>query len=180
VPLQLLVSESTAIAALDAQLDTGFQTGAEYPASTPQVPKLDGYDKPMLIGTVDQAAIFKPKIRSPFKMLVAAMMKAVQIWVTPVLQNGWLVYDVANFTSPGYYRDFMGRCHLRGLVKSGTLPGTIFTLPAGYRPTKTHIFATISNDLLGQIRVQADGQVVATGGSNTWISLDGVSFRAEQ
>lgn len=180
MPLELSVSEAALVASLDSQLDTAFLTGVEYPAATSIIPKLDGYDKPMLIQGVDQAPAYRPKIRNPFSGLMAAVMKAVQSWQAATFENSWINYDSTGFTSAAYYRDFMGRCNLRGLVANGTLPGTIFTLPVGYRPTRTHIFAVSSNQLFGEVRVQADGQVVATAGNSTWISLDGISFRAEQ
>ncbi len=93
-----------------------------------------------------------------------------------------------NFNPASYYKDPWGIVHLRGLVRttsSGFLPPTchgpgipIFTLPAGYQPAHEEIFASVSAEVFGQARVQANGNVVAWTGSESWFSLDGMSFTA--
>lgn len=95
----------------------------------------------------------------------------------PAFQNSWANYDTANFNAAGYYKDPLGRVWLRGLVKDGTGP-VIFTLPAGYRPYRTEIHVCSSNSAYGEARVNVAGEVVFQVGSNTWISLDGITFRA--
>jgi hypothetical protein len=92
--------------------------------------------------------------------------------------DSWVNFG-AEFNDAGYYGDPMGRVHLRGLVKSGSVGSTykIFTLPAGYRPDNTEIFVVESNGSSGECRVEADGDVVPVLGSNVWFSLDGITFR---
>lgn len=100
-----------------------------------------------------------------------------QPWQTPTLQNGWVKYgDV--FTDPAYMKDSRGFVHVRGLVKSGTVGATIFTLPAGYRPAGSVRFATDSNGAYAAVTVTAAGLITSTG-SNTWVFLDAILFRAE-
>lgn len=105
-------------------------------------------------------------------------------WIAPTLQNGW-VYIGSPYEPAGYYMDIHGVVHLRGLVKSGTVGYStpIFTLPTQYLPPYTVIRPTSSNDLFGEVRVLASGDsngaagaVVAAVGSNTWVSLSGISF----
>ena len=97
-------------------------------------------------------------------------------WQTPTFQSGWVNYGGV-FNPAGYFKDSLGIIHLRGLVKNGS--GTIFTLPAGYRPAgrELHAVATYPEEM-GRIDVLTDGQVFMQKGSNAWISLDGITFRA--
>lgn len=97
-------------------------------------------------------------------------------WTAPSLLNSWANYGGA-YNSAGYFKDSLGIVHLRGLVKDGTIGQSIFTLPAGYRPTANEVLVTISNGAIGRIDIAADGNVYATTGDNTWFSLDGVTFR---
>lgn len=90
--------------------------------------------------------------------------------------NSWVDYG-GTHNSAGYYKDKAGNVHLQGMVKSGTIGQTIFTLPTGYRPAKTLVFTVPSNGAFGVLEVQTDGDVVATTGNNTYVSLEGVSFR---
>jgi hypothetical protein len=78
--------------------------------------------------------------------------------------------------------------HLRGLVKSGTVgyATPIFILSKPYLPVYTPIRSTPSNDLFGEVRILAandpngaPGAVVAVAGSNTWVSLSGISFSTQ-
>jgi len=78
----------------------------------------------------------------------------------------------------GYYKDESGIVRLKGLIKSGTIGQTAFTLPIGYRPDTTLIFSVSSGGAYATLRVNSDGTVVPYTGANTYFSLDGVSFRA--
>lgn len=76
-----------------------------------------------------------------------------------------------------YWKDYTEIVHLGGIVKSGAIGTTIFTLPAGYRPQYAMIYPVSSNNLFGVLTVNPDGTVVATAGSATYFSLSGVTFR---
>lgn len=96
--------------------------------------------------------------------------------VAPTLQNSWVAYG-AGVTDPGYYKDG-GRVYLQGTVKSGVIGSLpIFTLPLGLRPAGWLNFANSSNSSVGQVSINAAGEVVPLAGSNLYFSLDGVSFR---
>lgn len=63
-------------------------------------------------------------------------------WTTPTLTSPW------SAPSPGwdtlqYAKDVNGIVHLRGLISSNGVPGvvTVATLPAGFRPANSHMFA---------------------------------------
>lgn len=104
--------------------------------------------------------------------------------------NGWTNYGsgftVARYTKIG---DVV---HLQGLIRSGTINTTAFTLPTGYRPTGTILLSVLSNESgfdatlgsVGRLAIQSDGQVIpqVSGPSgrtdpNDWFTLN-VSFLA--
>ena len=111
---------------------------------------------------------------------------------TPMWQN----FDNAH-NSAGFYKDSTGTVHVRGLVKwinntgnTGTVRlacnsnNAIFTLPQGYRPARREVLLTVGNDTPIRVNVDSNGGVYPcnqtrdwTGGD--WISMDGISFRAE-
>lgn len=106
----------------------------------------------------------------------------------PAYQNGWVAYG-APFGGLKFMKDPHGFVHLGGLTQSGSAATAVmFTLPAGYRPLSfggsaiddVIIAPGVANGLAGSVRVKQNGDVYfANGGSTTWCSLDGVTFRAE-
>lgn len=79
-----------------------------------------------------------------------------------------------------YYRSENGtgdRVTLAGVLAGGTPGGmeVIFTLPEGSRPAKKQIHKVTADGSL-DLHINSDGTVVAFN-SNTYLSLDGVSFR---
>jgi hypothetical protein len=76
-----------------------------------------------------------------------------------------------------YWKDYTGIVRIGGIVKSGVIGTTIFTLPGGYRPQYAMIYPVASNGALGIVTVNPDGTVVANSGSNVYFSLSGISFR---
>jgi hypothetical protein len=95
-------------------------------------------------------------------------------WNAPSYANSWVDFGVGD--EVGYYLDPFGIVHLRGIMKSGTINATAFTLPAGSRPAKRVIQAAASNGLYGTLTINTAGTVVPTTGSNVYFSLNGVSF----
>jgi hypothetical protein len=109
--------------------------------------------------------------------------------IAPSLLNGWVNYG-GNYLPASYWKDKNGVVHLSGLIKNGTTAAgtTLFVLPAGYRPAGVEIHINHSpNYVSGQrqfdfvrIDVYHDGNVVLqTVASASWISLAGISFKAE-
>lgn len=93
---------------------------------------------------------------------------------------GW-----GNFGSPhetvGYYRH-LGRTYLQGLgARTGATASatTVFTLPAGYRPSGELVFGTISSGGQADVRVNAAGNVIVQSSATTgwFVSFSGISFR---
>lgn len=90
--------------------------------------------------------------------------------------NSWVDYGVTH-NKAGYYKTLDSVVRLQGVVKSGTIGQPIFTLPTGYRPAKTLLFTVPSNGAFGVLEIQTDGDVIATTGNNTYVSLEGIQFR---
>ncbi len=100
-------------------------------------------------------------------------------WIAPTFTNSWVNYDLV-YNQCGYYKDALGFVHLRGLVKNGSDGTSIFTLPSGYRPQYQELMAVSSADHYGRVDVATTGTVVpsATTTEPTWVSLDGIIFKA--
>lgn len=98
----------------------------------------------------------------------------------PAFTNGWTNFG-SGYSTAGFYKDPLGRVHLKGIIKSGTAGSAMFTLPTGYRPAQDLIVGTNANLAVASVGIHASGIVGGggvTAGSNTWFSLDGISFRA--
>lgn len=97
-------------------------------------------------------------------------------WTAPTFTNSWVNFG-GGYRTAGYCKTANGRVHLRGMVKTGTLNTTVFTLPVGCRPTEREVFVVNANGVFGRVDVLADGQVTpmyAT--STTYLVLNGISF----
>ena len=116
------------------------------------------------IGVVDDDAFLTRKL-----------FYAPPVWQEPVLVNSWVNYGTV-VNNAGYTKDKFGMVRLRGVIKTGTIPASAFILPDGYRPVNTHIFAVISNDTIGRVDIDANGEVKIAVGSNVYVSLDNISF----
>jgi hypothetical protein len=100
-------------------------------------------------------------------------------------------YAWGQWPNPQYFKDSSGVVHLRGAVKcNGTCASSslMFRLPAGYRPAVNAVVPAISSsDQYGagtfqRINVESSGWLsrATSQGGTAWVSLDGISFRAEQ
>lgn len=86
----------------------------------------------------------------------------------------------------GYLKDPLGFVRLRGMPKvtTGTLTTTIFTLPAGYRPSASIQFPLrMGTGALSYLEIRTDGTVhyAGSGGgvladAQSGLSLEGVNF----
>jgi hypothetical protein len=103
-------------------------------------------------------------------------------WQTPAFNAGWNNYG-GSYAAAAFYKDKVDRVHLRGLVNVGVVGSTIFNLPPGYRPSTSGIlmFNVNNGNALGRIDIQPNGNVnfVVGPSAGSWVSLDGISFRAD-
>lgn len=92
--------------------------------------------------------------------------------------NSWTNFG-SGYNDAAYYKDPLGVVHLRGLIKSGTVGSTAFTLPSGYRPPATSAFPVASNAAFGYLEIGSSGVVIPRSPSNNaWVTLEGITFRA--
>ncbi|WP_044480729.1 hypothetical protein [Paenibacillus antibioticophila] len=103
-------------------------------------------------------------------------------WITPTLLNGWVSHS-ANFPKAQYYKDSNGVVCIRGFVKDGTTSGVLFVLPEGYRPDLWLAWPVTSYDgtnvAPGTVNIKSNGEIqIAVNVKNTWLSLEGISFLA--
>lgn len=102
-------------------------------------------------------------------------------WTALGLSNGWLRYG--GYTAPSYTKAPDGLVSVRGLIYGGTTTiGTVVAqLPVGYRPSAALAIDVASNGAYARVDIHPDGKiVVAEGTSASWLSLDSISFRADQ
>ncbi|MFZ5439963.1 MAG: hypothetical protein ACOZQL_08130 [Myxococcota bacterium] len=93
---------------------------------------------------------------------------------------GWENVGVA-YQTAGFTKDALGFVHLRGTVRRSTgTSGTIFTLPAGMRPSALLQFPSrCGNDTICYVQVNNNGNVDfggASAGASSSLTLDGITF----
>ena len=93
------------------------------------------------------------------------------------MANSWINNPSNTVT---YYKDASNYVHLSGELQGGVIGSYAFILPAGYRPAIGKHFAASSNGAFGQCYVDAVGVFTPQVGTNIQVSLDGISFFAEQ
>ena len=101
---------------------------------------------------------------------------AQRAWQALTLQNGWVRFDT-DHPQPAAILDANGFVHLRGLLKSGTMGALVAQLPVGLRPSWHMHFAAASNGGIGVVRIDWNGNIFFTAGSNVYFSIDGLTFR---
>lgn len=99
-------------------------------------------------------------------------------WIAPTFENGWVNYD-AFWSQAGYTKSSDGIVQLRGLVRSGSLGTTIFTLPPGYRIQWPSHSVTTSSNGWADVNIFPDGRISHRGNANGWFSLDNLNFPAD-
>lgn len=132
------------------------------------------------IEDIDGASVTATAIgRNVFKgaLVAAANNNNTEQTFAPAYANAWVNFGGA-YRNGGYWRDAAGVIHLTGVIKNG-VAGLMFTLPAGFRPSATLIFPIVSNAVFGYLEVAAAGTVTAILYNNTFVALDGISFKAE-
>lgn len=109
--------------------------------------------------------------------------------------NGWQPWSAGYAVR--YWKDLSGVVHLMGGLKDGTVSSgsgsvAMFTLPDGYRPTQIQYFPIVSTDSGDVPKAGAyaeicsiptcaagdDGKVSVFAADNSYVSVDGISFRA--
>jgi hypothetical protein len=107
-------------------------------------------------------------------------------WVGVSFQNSWENLEAAGTNQTVSYRkSFDNRVRVRGFAKrSATSTAAIFTLPEGFRPSKTEFFVGVANNggVLTKtiVSVTSGGAVsLPEGAAKDYVSLSGVEFYAD-
>lgn len=97
----------------------------------------------------------------------------------PVLLGTWAAQLGQGQRAPGFHKDQSGVVRLLGAVRDGT--DTIFKLPVGYRPRGVIRlrYDQLDSGKTGQLAVFPDGQVRHLSGKVDTVTLDNLSFLAE-
>jgi hypothetical protein len=96
----------------------------------------------------------------------------------PAFGAGWSNFNAIPDEMAAYWKDSAGIVRLRGIVIGGT--GTIFTLPAGYRPNGSRRFVVAGDNAFARITVAATGIVsLVSGTATSFLTLDAANFRGE-
>jgi len=99
-------------------------------------------------------------------------------WTAVTFTNSW-VNSGGGLQEVQYRKDSAGWVNVRGHCKDGTVNAAMFALPTGYRPAAILQFGIDNNLALGRIQAGTDGTfLLATGGSNVRVSLNGIRFFA--
>lgn len=108
-------------------------------------------------------------------------------WISPTLINGWVNRNIGEDAPAGYLKDHQGFVHFRGIVFNETAgANNIFYLPEGFRPSCRLQFINLSANpssglITSYITIEVSGAVYFNAGAVThWLSLDNISFLAEQ
>ncbi|MFZ1301178.1 MAG: hypothetical protein WAQ27_01185 [Candidatus Microsaccharimonas sp.] len=107
-------------------------------------------------------------------------------WTTMTLQSSWVSYDGGTTHElPQYSKTGTeNMVTLKGLIKSGTSTDdtVVATLPVGYRPEGRLMFATTNSGAFTRVDIKANGEITLKGSGigNTWQSLSGITFHADQ
>jgi len=105
-----------------------------------------------------------------------------EAFIEPTLLNSFTNWG-SGYATAAYYKDKVGVVHLRGLVNRAANHNgiVVFTLPVGYRPSTSGklLFTTQAASGVSRFDIFPNGDVVVTAGSTGWISLDGITFRAD-
>lgn len=97
-------------------------------------------------------------------------------WTGVAYANSWVDFG-GGFYGVAYMIDSLGFVHLRGIMKSGTLGTTAFTLPVGARPVSNIAQIVGSNSAAGFFTLTSGGLFQpSAGSSNTSFSCDGIVF----
>ena len=95
------------------------------------------------------------------------------VWKNPTLAVGWSNKGASNPVAR-YRLGNNGYVELGGMVVGGS--GTIFTLPAGYRPNKQVDLPVVANNAFGSISIDTSGNIALVTGSATDVSLENTGF----
>jgi hypothetical protein len=112
-----------------------------------------------------------------------SLVPGVVTWTAATYQNSWVSFNASTHYVAEYYKDALGWVNVRGIIKTGASGTAVFTLPAGFRPTRELNIGIAVSAGHGVAVITTAGVVTVTaitGNASTFSSLDGIRFYAEQ
>lgn len=102
-------------------------------------------------------------------------------WSNLTLINSWVAYG-GTYSTPQYTKAADKLVTLKGLITAGATANStiIATLPVGYRPSGTIVYTCVSVNAFCRIDIDTNGNIMFETGSNTWLSLDNITFYADK
>lgn len=102
-------------------------------------------------------------------------------WVDlPLTGNAWVAFDAAR--TPQYARNALGEAIFRGIMKNGIALGVFANVPVGFRPEPRaiyeHYFPVVANNAFGAISVGSNGDLYFQVGSNVFVDLSTIRYKA--
>ena len=91
-------------------------------------------------------------------------------------QNSW-ANNGGGYATAKYWHDRDGNVCLEGSVDSGSTGTVAFTLPVGYRPASSMVFAIDANGAHGTATIGTDGTVTLAAASTANTHLNGIKFQ---
>lgn len=163
-------------AVIGSKVKDGSLTGADINASTlGTVPSATNAGHASSADTATNASKLAGKDPSAFASAEVEPFHEVGAAGQPAFENGWNNESPSGETTAAFYKDPFGIVHLKGIVTGGASSTVIFTLPEGYRLTKSGCFATIRERY---VCIYNDGAVRQAFGTAGSVALDGMTFRA--
>jgi hypothetical protein len=154
--------------------DTGLSWKSIVDVNTAPLTLVDCY---FFTGTtyvrIVQTASLRLEAANAFVSQDNALGEAPWIWRYPTFAAGWSNKGSGNPVAR-FRLGNNGYVELGGMVVGGT--GTIFTLPAGYRPPKRVDLPVCANYAFGAIVIDVIGTVALNVGSATDVSLENIGF----
>lgn len=173
-------------------LDTGVQQGAHLSGlESDRTAALATANPGALMFCTDTKILYQSLGAGTWQQITAPIGDTA--WTALTLGGTWATSAAAiaaGEQAPHYRKDGSGFVHVDGYLDTGFSTGVaIGTLPAGYRPLKTHRFPAFSSgtvtgdtasDRLAGLIVKSDGTINWDGHGSSFIQLDLIDFLAEQ
>jgi hypothetical protein len=104
-------------------------------------------------------------------------------WTNLTLSGSWTWINIGAHATASYTKSADGIVTLKGMIKKAVNDDgtTIAQLPVGYRPKEQLLTSCVAFGAYCRIDILSDGQIIDnTSANNGWVSLDNISFMAEQ
>lgn len=100
--------------------------------------------------------------------------------IAPTLVNSWVNQNLPAYGPCAYYKTPQGLVFTYGALSGGVSGTAAFTLPAGYRRTKSTLFICLNNDAVtGYVEISGVGVFNVFRGVAAGLFINNVIFRAD-